>query len=120
VLNYGHTFAHAFETAAGYGASWLHGEAVAAGMVCASRLAERCGLIAADLTARQRQLLARFELPVAPERWPTADLVATMSSDKKALAGRLRFVLPTRLGEVKLFDDVPAADVTAVLEESAR
>src|SRR5207245_8461227 len=62
VLNYGHTFAHAFETVAGYG-TWLHGEAVAAGMICASRLAERRGLIPPEVTERQRQLLARFRLP---------------------------------------------------------
>jgi 3-dehydroquinate synthase len=86
VLNYGHTFAHAFETAAGYGA-WLHGEAVAAGMVCASRLAEHRGLIATDLTERQRGLLHRFGLPTAPEPWSAADLMAAMRNDKKALAG---------------------------------
>ncbi len=116
VLNYGHTFAHAFETAADYG-GWLHGEAVAAGMVCASRLAERLGLIGADLTARQVRLLERFGLPTRPEAWPVEQLLATMRSDKKALAGRLRFVLPRRLGEVELFDDVPEADVRAVLQE---
>lgn len=117
MLNYGHTFAHAFETAAGYG-TWLHGEAVAAGMVCASRLAERRGLIGADLTERQSRLLARFGLPTAPERWAIAPMVATMRSDKKAVAGELRFILPCRLGEVRLFDDVPADDVSRVLAES--
>jgi 3-dehydroquinate synthase len=114
VLNYGHTFAHAFETAAGYG-GWLHGEAVAAGMVCASRLAERRGLIGPELTARQVRLLEALGLPTAPQRWPAEALLATMRSDKKALAGRLRFVLPRRLGEVALFDDVPEADVLEVL-----
>jgi 3-dehydroquinate synthase len=114
VLNYGHTFAHAFETAAGYG-TWLHGEAVSAGMVCASRLAERRGLIGADVTDRQRELLRRFELPIAPEPWPAESLITTMRSDKKSLAGKLRFILPRRLGEVALFDDVPEADVRAVL-----
>jgi 3-dehydroquinate synthase len=116
VLNYGHTFAHAFETAQGYG-GWLHGEAVAAGMVCASKLAEKKGLIPAGLTDRQRQLLARFNLPTAPQPWPIDDLLATMRSDKKALAGRLRFILPTRLGEVRLFDDVADAEVRATLKE---
>jgi 3-dehydroquinate synthase len=115
VLNYGHTFAHAFETAAGYG-GWLHGEAVAAGMVCASRLAERQGLIPADLTRRQLRLLERFGLPTAPERWPAEDLLRTMSSDMKAVGGRLRFMLPRRLGEVALFDNVPEAEVRQVLE----
>jgi 3-dehydroquinate synthase len=115
-LNYGHTFAHAFETVGGYGA-WLHGEAVSAGMVCASRLAERRGLIDADVTERQRRLLQTFGLPIAPQRWPVDELVATMRSDKKAVAGRLRFVLPKRMGEVAMFDEVPEEDVRVVLEE---
>jgi 3-dehydroquinate synthase len=117
VLNYGHTFAHAFETAAGYG-PWLHGEAVAAGMACAARLAERRGMVPPDLADRQQRLLRRFGLPTAPDRWPAADLLATMRSDKKSLAGRLRLVLPRRLGEVALIDDVPEADVRQVLEEA--
>jgi 3-dehydroquinate synthase len=114
VLNYGHTFAHAFETAAGYG-GWLHGEAVAAGMICASRLAERLGRIDPELTQRQRLLLERFGLPTAPERWPPDQLLATMRSDKKAVAGRMRFVLPCRLGEVAMLDEVPESEVVAVL-----
>jgi 3-dehydroquinate synthase len=115
VLNYGHTFAHAFEAVAGYGA-WLHGEAVAAGMVCASLLAERRGLVGREETERQRRLLGAFGLPTAPGRWPTEEVLAAMRTDKKAAAGRLRFVLPRRLGEVALFDDVPEDDVRRVLE----
>ena len=115
VLNYGHTFAHAFESVGGYGA-WLHGEAVSAGMICASTLAERRGLISADVTERQRRLLQTFALPIAPQRWPVDDLLAAMRLDKKAVAGQMRFVLPRRLGEVALFDDVPEVDVRRVLE----
>jgi 3-dehydroquinate synthase len=118
-LNYGHTFGHAFENAGGYG-HWLHGEAVAAGMVCASRLAERRGLISSDITERQIRLLQTFAQPIAPERWPIDELVQTMRKDKKAVAGRMRFILPTKLGEVALFDDVPEADVRAVLESAMR
>jgi 3-dehydroquinate synthase len=115
-LNYGHTFAHAFETAGGY-AHWLHGEAVAAGMFSASRLAQARGLIDHDVTERQMRLLRTFSLPLAPEKnWPVDDLLATMRKDKKALAGRMRFILPTRLGEVALFDDVPENVVRSVLE----
>ena len=117
VLNYGHTFAHAFETVGGYG-TWLHGEAVSAGMVCAGRLAERCGSIDADITERQRRLLQTFALPVAPHPWPIDDLLAAMRSDKKNVAGRLRFVLPKRLGDVTLFDDVPEEEVRRVLENA--
>src|SRR5205823_2921147 len=111
----GHTFGHAFETAGGYG-SWLHGEAVAAGMVCASLLAERRGLIPHDVTQRQINLLSAFALPIAPKQWAIDDLIVTMRKDKKAMDGRMRFVLPTRLGQVALFDDVPESEVRTVLE----
>ena len=116
VLNYGHTFGHAFETAAAYG-GWLHGEAVAAGMICASRLAERLGRIDSEVTRRQQRLLERFGLPTRPEHWPVADLLATMRSDKKTVAGRLRFVLPSRLGAAELVDNVPETAVVEVLAQ---
>lgn len=119
VLNYGHTFAHAFETAAGYGA-WLHGEAVAAGMACAALLAQRRGLIDTDLVERQRRLLERFALPTATPNWSIEPLIDTMRSDKKSLAGRLRFILPVRLGEVSLFDDIPEPLVREVLTASVK
>jgi 3-dehydroquinate synthase len=105
VLNYGHTFAHAFETAGGYGA-WLHGEAVAAGMACAAHLGVTRGLIPDAVRKRQDQLLTEFGLPTRIPAWPPDELVAVMRSDKKNVAGRLRFILPRRLGEVALFDDV--------------
>jgi 3-dehydroquinate synthase len=106
VLNYGHTFGHAFETVAGYG-TWTHGEAVAAGMICASRLAERLGMISAEVTERQIALLKRFGLPSAPDlTWPVDAILEVMQRDKKAVAGRLRFVLPTEIGHVELVDSV--------------
>lgn len=115
VLNYGHTFGHAFETVGGYG-TWLHGEAVAAGMMCAVRLAERMALVPANLVERQLRLLTAFGLPVAPRPdWPSDQLIDAMRRDKKAVAGKLRFVLPTRLGHVQLFDNVPEQLVREVL-----
>ena len=105
ILNYGHTFAHAFETVGGYGA-WLHGEAVAAGMVCASLLAERLGRVSADITERQKRLLTAFQLPVRPRDWIIDDLLAVMYRDKKTQAGQLRFVLPNRLGHVELVPNI--------------
>jgi 3-dehydroquinate synthase len=116
VLNYGHTFAHAFEAVAGYGA-WLHGEAVSAGMVCASRLAERLGMIGPELTRRQVLLLEAFGLPTRPEPWPADALLAVMRNDKKNEAGRLRFVLPRRLGEVGV-DEVLEEEVREVLADA--
>jgi 3-dehydroquinate synthase len=117
VLNYGHTFAHAFETVGGYGA-WLHGEAVAAGMACAAKLAEKRRMVGQELRLRQNALLDAFSLPTKPKsEWRTDDLIAAMKRDKKAAAGRMRFVLPTRIGEVRLIDDVPEELVRDVLEE---
>lgn len=119
VLNYGHTFAHAFEAVGGYGA-WLHGEAVSAGMVAASRLAEALGRVPGDVTRRQVDLLRSFGLPTTiPPAWPVEELLAAMRSDKKNQDGRLRFVLPSRLGAVDLVDGVPTDLVADVLRRSA-
>jgi 3-dehydroquinate synthase len=118
VLNYGHTFAHAFETLSGYG-ELMHGEAVGIGMIYASRLAERHGLIDASVTERQVALFATLGIPTAlPEsiNLSTNDILDRMKLDKKAIAGRLRFVLPTKIGHVALYDDVPVEDVRAVLD----
>lgn len=116
VLNYGHTFAHAFETVSGYGA-WLHGEAVAAGMMEAARLATKLGLLQGDLVDRQWRLLEQFSLPTGTDkRLPIDDLIAVMKRDKKAAGGRMRFILPTRIGEVKLVGDAPESLVRNVLE----
>lgn len=118
VLNYGHTFAHAFETCGGYG-TLLHGEAVSIGMECAAQLARKLGLVSDEFVSRQTKLLEALALPTAPPaRWATDELIAVMRRDKKAVGGQMRFILPTRLGEVKLFDDVPEPLVRAVLESS--
>jgi len=107
VLNYGHTVAHALETLTGYEVL-LHGEAVAIGMICESRLAELVGRVDRSLTLRQQRLLAALGLPT---RLPNVDLEAilgAMAHDKKVRYGRLRFVLPARLGHVELVEGVEA------------
>lgn len=115
ILNYGHTFAHAFEAVAGYSA-WFHGEAVAAGMQAAARLANGRGLITNDIVERQSRILSAFGLPVdCDNNWPADTLIDIMRSDKKAEAGQLRFILPVGLGEVRLFADVTVDEVTAAL-----
>jgi 3-dehydroquinate synthase len=116
VLNYGHTFAHAFEAVSGYG-KLLHGEAVAVGMICASRLAERLGRINADTTARQVRLLSALGLPTQTPELDRKALISAMGHDKKANQGRLRFVLPTGLGHVELVDDVDLAAAEAAFDE---
>jgi 3-dehydroquinate synthase len=114
VLNYGHTFAHAFEAATGYG-ELLHGEAVAIGMLCASRLAERMGRTDANLTRRQHELLSAVGLPIVPPQIEAEELLSLMSHDKKVEHGQLRFVLPSRLGHVELVGNVNPNDVVAAL-----
>lgn len=106
ILNYGHTFAHALEAASGYG-EMLHGEAVSIGMMCAARLAELMGRIDSSVTARQHSLLQAVGLPVGVPIHLTLDrLMDLMMHDKKVEYGKLRFVLPDRLGNVELVGDV--------------
>ena len=103
VLNYGHTFGHAFEALAGYG-SLLHGEAVSIGMICASRLAVSMGRITAAETQRQESLLSALKLPVSvpPDlRQRPDDIVQSMMLDKKTEGRELRFILPSRIGHVE-------------------
>ena len=114
LLNFGHTFGHAIENAAGYGA-WLHGEAVAAGMALAARLSARvAGLPPAD-GERLVALLARAGLPLAPPRLPPSRWLELMSRDKKVEAGVIRFVLLEALGRAVVRAGVPAEELAAVL-----
>lgn len=120
ILNYGHTYAHAFEALVGYG-ELLHGEAVSIGMVFASRLSERLGRTDAELTSRQVQILEAIGLPIAlshPAKLSGADVIQRMQLDKKTLSGQLRFVLPTRLGHVELVKTVPVEEVWKTLQEA--
>jgi 3-dehydroquinate synthase len=116
VLNYGHTFAHAIETVAGYGA-YLHGEAVAVGMACAANLAERLSRIDAEFVRRQRELLAGLGLPISVADLDIDELLAAMQRDKKVEHGHLRFILPQRLGQVELVSNVPSGLVRLVWQE---
>ncbi len=115
VLNFGHTVGHAIEAVAGYGGAFQHGEAVAVGMVAESRIAERLGWIGADLTDRLIALLERFGLPTAAPGLDHDSLLDAMARDKKNRLGRVRFILPRRLGHVELTDEPTEADIRAAL-----
>ena len=116
LLNFGHTFGHAIETGMGYGA-WLHGEAIAAGMALASDLSARLGLISRTDVERINAVLARAGLPTAVCGIPADRFRSLMSVDKKAQAGRLRFILLSAIGSASLRADVPqeALDRTLAL-----
>ena len=110
ILNFGHTFGHAIETGQGYGA-WLHGEAVACGMVMASDLSATLGLVPAALATRVQQLIQRAGLPVAAPQMPLARWFELMRVDKKSDAGAIRYVVleePGRAGVRGVPDDVVA------------
>ncbi len=102
ILNFGHTVGHAIETAENY--TVRHGEAIAIGMVYASRLARRTGLCHAELPERVEQLIESYGLPtdisVLSRRPGVTELMDTMQVDKKAEGGKVKFVLPKKLGEV--------------------
>lgn len=117
ILNYGHTFCHALEAVTSYG-RFLHGEAVAIGMHAAARLAHRLGRVDAHFVARQAALLQALELPIqAPADLDRQALVEAMARDKKSVQGKLRFVLPSRLGHVELVDGVEADQARQAFDE---
>jgi 3-dehydroquinate synthase len=101
LLNFGHTFGHAIEAATGYG-TWLHGEAIAAGMVMAAELSVKLGLLRSEDSNRIRSLIARAGLPVAGPRVAPERLMELMAVDKKAAQGKLRFVLLEGIGRAAL------------------
>ncbi|RZU47465.1 3-dehydroquinate synthase [Fluviicoccus keumensis] len=105
LLNLGHTFGHAIETSEGYG-SWLHGEAVATGMLMAADLSWRSGWISQEDVLRVRRLLLRAGLPVVPPVHMTpAQFLELMAVDKKVQAGKLRLVLLKALGDAVITAD---------------
>ncbi|MDE3206310.1 MAG: 3-dehydroquinate synthase [Acidobacteriota bacterium] len=118
LLNYGHTLAHALETAGSY--DLRHGEAVAIGLVFAARLAECLGRIRPERVAEHRDLVSSYDLPVEiPPGVAAAELVTIMSRDKKASGDDLTFVLDGSRG-LEVVRNIPAATVTEVLEATLR
>jgi 3-dehydroquinate synthase len=101
LLNFGHTFGHAIEAATGYGA-WLHGEAVAAGMVMAAELSLLMGHLKKTDVGRVRRLLERAGLPVSGPALAPERLMELMAHDKKAAKGRARFVVLEAIGRARL------------------
>ena len=119
ILNFGHTFGHAIEAGVGYG-QWLHGEAVAAGMVMAADLSVRAGSLRREDAERVKTLIARAGLPVqgpklAPERY-----LELMQVDKKAAGGKVRFILLEALGRAVLSGDVDTRLVAESIAAAAQ
>jgi 3-dehydroquinate synthase len=117
LLNFGHTFGHAIESASGYGV-WLHGEAVAAGMALAARFSAHRGRLPLVDAERLVALLERFRLPVKPPRFPREVWLDFMGRDKKNEAGRITLILLDALGAAAIVKDVPARELDAFLAQA--
>jgi 3-dehydroquinate synthase len=116
ILNLGHTFGHAIETGQGYG-QWLHGEAVATGMLLALELSARRGWIAASEVDDFRELLRGMHLPVnAPQDMSADTFLGLMSRDKKVIDGQLRLVLLEQIGSACIVDDATERELRELLQ----
>jgi 3-dehydroquinate synthase len=116
ILNLGHTFGHAIETAEGYG-SWLHGEAVAAGMVMALELSTRLNWIESSDHDRGVALIKRMQLPVVPPRIGVQRAFSLMGMDKKVVGGQVRLILLRKLGRAEVVADYPVSALEATLKQ---
>ncbi len=101
ILNYGHTYGHAIESVFGYG-EYLHGEAISIGMVCAARLARDLEMVGNEFCDRQSAIFEAIGLPTRCPEEQHAAMLEAMMRDKKVVGGVLKFILPTRIGHVKL------------------
>lgn len=115
ILNLGHTFGHAIENALGYG-EWLHGEAVATGMVLAADMSQRLGWLLVEDYQRAVQLIERSGLPIQAPRIGASKAMQLMGMDKKVLAGQLRLVLLKKMGEAVVASDYPPEVLRATLQ----
>lgn len=110
LLNLGHTFGHAIESYLGYGV-WLHGEAVATGMVMAATLSEQLGWLSAQDVLRVKNILVQAKLPVACPSIPVQQFLGYMAHDKKVLNGQLRLILLKELGQAVIHNDFTQDDL---------
>jgi 3-dehydroquinate synthase len=113
-LNFGHTFGHAIEQASSY--SYSHGESVALGMCAAAHASMQLGMISADDHAKIVAMITRAQLPSNGLTLPTDNLIRLMGFDKKVAAGKIRFILPDRIGHVVIRDDVADEVVRKAIE----
>lgn len=116
ILNYGHTIGHAIEAASGY--TLIHGLAIAMGMCIAAKLAVRTGCLQQNDAEQIIELIRDYGMPTSiPPKMDRQQIKGYFKTDKKTVGGRVFFVLPTKIGEVLVTDDVDEADIDAVLTD---
>ncbi len=109
ILNYGHSFGHVIENLCGYG-EFLHGEAISIGMRIAGDIASELGLWTKDESNRQNNLLLNYGLPIEIPKIKKSAILKILMGDKKVKDGKMRFILPTKIGEVDIYDDIKDSD----------
>ena len=109
ILNYGHSFGHVIENLCGYG-EYLHGEAISIGMRIAGDIALERGLWTKDEYLRQNNLLLDYGLPIEKPKIEKSKILKILMGDKKVKDGKMRFILPTNIGAVDIYDDVNDSD----------
>jgi len=119
ILNYGHTFGHAFEMLGKY-RRFSHGETVMAGMVLAARLAQRINVCNRETAMRQEELIRRVGLAKGIFSFKASELINAMGSDKKKKAGKLRFILTNKIGSAIITDTAVRKDILFVLKQFTR
>ncbi|PKM81278.1 MAG: 3-dehydroquinate synthase [Firmicutes bacterium HGW-Firmicutes-14] len=119
ILNFGHTFGHAYESLTGYN-KYVHGEAVAIGMVSAAMTAVRLGAFTGEEGAAIRDMIRLYGLPDSFEHLEPADIIESMYHDKKVTAGKVRYILPETIGKVRIVIDIPHAVLFDVLNEQRK
>jgi len=117
ILNFGHTFGHSIETLTNY-TEYLHGEALAIGMIQAAWLSVETGECSEDVPIRITNLLKKFNLPVHSPNLKSEDVISSMHHDKKTTHNKLRFILVKNIGSVEIVDDVPELAVKAALNKN--
>ncbi|MCU4359014.1 MULTISPECIES: 3-dehydroquinate synthase [Acinetobacter] len=117
LLNLGHTFGHAIESYLGYG-EWLHGEAVATGMVMAADLSQRMGWISAEDLQRTKNIIQCAKLPISCPKIPLDEFLSYMAHDKKVLNGQLRLVLLQQLGQAVITKEFDVEKMKQVILEN--
>jgi 3-dehydroquinate synthase len=116
LLNYGHTFGHALETATHY-RQYLHGEAVSIGMCCAAEMSFRLGFVDAEFVKRQESLCIQAGLPTElPSSVTSNELFKLMRFDKKTVSGKIHFILPTGIGTARVISDIDERLIESVLD----
>ena len=116
ILNYGHTFGHAVESASDY--KLLHGQAVAIGIIAAAKIEEQMGLLKDGRLSRIKNILAKLDMPTTiPENIKKENVIEIIKHDKKAVAGRAKFVLLEKIGKTLCKKDLYAHDVSEEIVE---